>query len=199
MLQRKGRAAVAISVNLDLSDADLEVFAKRAHEVEAQIAQRDPEQIVAAARAVLKDIHAGQVPAFVAERLDTIESLIALEQDKGFELPPEDRNRVLAALAYFADADDLIPDATPAIGFLDDAIVIELCRNDLQYSLEAYDDFCSWRQQEAAARGLDPATLSVKRVDWADARAAETIARMRRRRSESYASGAWRPALFKVH
>jgi hypothetical protein len=38
----------------------------------------------------------------------------------------------------------------------------------------------------------------VQRADWADARAAEAIARMHRRRRDSYASGAWKPTLFKV-
>ena len=57
----------------------------------------------------------------------------------------------------------------------------------------------SWlRRAEAEDRGIDPTTLGAQRADWADARAAEAIARMQRRRSDSYASGVWKPTLFKV-
>ncbi len=105
---------------------------------------------------------------------------------------------MLAALAYLADPDDTIPDTVPVLGFLDDAIMIELCRQDLRFEIEAYDDFCTWRSEGARAGGIDPAQLMPDRADWADARAAEAITRMHRRRRDSYASGAWRPTLFRV-
>src|SRR5581483_7069286 len=69
--------------------------------------------------------------------------------DCGFALPPEDCHRVLAVLAYLADPVDFIPDTVPALGFLDDAIMIELCRNELRFEIEAYEDFSAWREEEA--------------------------------------------------
>jgi hypothetical protein len=188
-----------MDINIQLSDDDLQFFVKGMREVEAGIGNQDPDKIITAAQALLDETRgAQQAPPFISERLDSVESMISMAGDVGFNLPDEDRHRVLAALAYLADPEDSIPDRVPVLGFLDDAIMIELCRRDLQFEIEAYDDFCVWRNDEARARGEDPAKLMVQRADWADARAAEAIARMHRRRRDSYASGAWKPTLFKV-
>lgn len=187
-----------MDINIQLSDDDLGFFVKGMRDAEGRIRGRDAESIVAQARAQLADMRSTHLPPFIAERLGSVESLIAMESDPGFNLPEADRKRVLAALAYLADTDDLIPDTLPVLGFLDDAIVIELCRRDLQFEIEAYDDFVAWREGEARARGEDPSTLAVQRSDWAESQAAEAIARMQRRRRDSYASGSWRPTLFKV-
>jgi len=188
-----------MDINIQLSDDDLQFFVKGMRDVEAGIQGADSDKIITAAQALLDETRAAQhAPPFISERLDSVESMISMAGDVGFNLPDEDRHRVLAALAYLADPEDSIPDRVPVLGFLDDAIMIELCRRDLQFEIEAYDDFCVWRNDEARARGEDPAKLMVQRTDWADARAAEAIARMHRRRRESYASGAWKPTLFKV-
>jgi hypothetical protein len=188
-----------MDINIQLSDDDLQFFVKGMREVEAGIGNQDPDKIITAAQALLDETRgAQQAPPFISERLDSVESMISMVGDVGFNLPDEDRHRVLAALAYLADPEDSIPDRVPVLGFLDDAIMIELCRRDLQFEIEAYDDFCVWRNDEARARGEDPAKLMVQRADWADARAAEAIARMHRRRRDSYASGAWKPTLFKI-
>ncbi len=105
---------------------------------------------------------------------------------------------MLAALAYFSSPDDLVPDDVPVLGFLDDAIVIELCVRELRPEIEAYDDFHRWRDNEATRRGENKAGLTLNRVEWAETRRVETLERMHRRRSESYTGGGWSPSLFKV-
>jgi hypothetical protein len=188
-----------MDINIQLSDDDLQFFVKGMRDVEAGIQGADSDKIITAAQALLDETRGAQnAPPFISERLESVESLISMAGDVGFNLPDEDRHRVLAALAYLADPEDSIPDRVPVLGFLDDAIMIELCRRDLQFEIEAYDDFCAWRSDEARARGEDPAKQMVQRADSADARAAEAIARMHRRRRDSYASGAWKPTLFKV-
>ncbi|MEM7284175.1 MAG: YkvA family protein, partial [Pseudomonadota bacterium] len=72
-------------------------------------------------------------------------SMLKMLKDEAWALPQTERNRVLNALVYFADPDDLIPDEIPGIGLLDDAIMIELVFRQLSHELEAYDDFCSFR------------------------------------------------------
>jgi hypothetical protein len=187
-----------MDIHIELSDDDLQFFVKGMRDVEAGINGDDADQIIAAAQKLLVESQGTAVPPFIAERLGSVESMISMARDAGFNLPDEDRKRVLAALAYLADSNDAIPDAVPVLGFLDDAVMIELCRQDLRFEIEAYDDFCAWRGEEARVRGEDPARMMLQRAEWADVRAAEAIARMQRRRRESYASGAWKPTLFKV-
>ena len=83
----------------------------------------------------------------------------------------------------------------PVVGYLDDAIMIELCVRELKHEVEAYSDFCSFRTHEAEERGLDPATMD--RADWMEERRQELQERMRRRRDRDGYGSASGVGLFK--
>ena len=126
-----------------------------------------------------------------------VKTLIAMLEDEEWALPDNERARVHTALAYFCEPCDLIPDHVTTLGFLDDAIMVELVVEELRPEIEAYEDFIAYRKAEAAAHGVDPAALKMQRVDWAEARRLELIDRMRKRRGQSYqSSGGWKPMLF---
>lgn len=190
---------MALDINLTLSDDDLGHFTQAMHDAQTAAKDREGSEIIAAARQLLDDTRSTDVPAFIRERLDSVESMIGMATDTGFGLPPEDCARVLTVLAYFADPVDFIPDTVPALGFLDDAIMIELCVRELKHELDAYDDFCDFRNSEAGRLGVDPASHEVQRAQWLEGRREELQDRMRRRRRDSYSGsgGSWKPALFK--
>lgn len=202
---------MTVSLSIELSDQDLEFFTNAAENAKKTAADRKPEDIIASAGKLLTDANKIKVPDFIAQRLSKLDAMIAMVSDEGWGLPDEDRNRVLSALVYFADPSDVIPDHVPVLGFLDDAIMIELCVRELKHELDAYDDFCYFREREAIKRGVNPA--EVGRAEWLDDRREDLFDRMHKRRerdfgvgygrssgygsSKSY-SGPWRPSMFRL-
>jgi hypothetical protein len=184
-----------LSITIDLSDTDLDYFQEALRRAQSSAGVKTPQEITDAAGRVLVESQGAEVPAFIAERLSKLESLINMVHDEGWALGEEDKRRVLTALAYFAEPNDVIPDDVPVVGYLDDAIMIELCVRELKHEVEAYDDFCSFRRNEAEGRGLDAA--AVGRADWLEGRRQELQDRMRRRRS-SYSGGGMGSSMFRI-
>ncbi len=191
---------MAITISFELSDQDVQHFISMAKEAQTAVGKTrlDAEAITASAQQLFEaagDLSA--VPGFIAERLRKLKILVDMVTDSDWQLPEEDRQRVLSAMAYFADPQDLIPDRVPGIGFLDDAIMIELVVSTLDPEIEAYLEFCEFRKAEEARRrnaGQDP---HVGREDWlADQRAVLHL-RMRTRRSAMESEpGGWRVRLW---
>lgn len=201
-----------ISLNFELNDRDLEHFHTAMDTARKSAEGRSAEEIVDCAGKLLIEAQKAQVPDFIMDRLLRLDDLIAMVRDQGWALPDEDRKRVLSALVYFCDPADVIPDHVQVLGYLDDAVMIELCVRDLKHELDAYNDFCDYRQREATQRGMAPEKAG--RADWLDGRREELIERMHGRRerdvgggygrSSGYASSkrsyarAWRPGLFRA-
>jgi hypothetical protein len=100
-----------------------------------------PEDIVAAAEELLASAEISSAPGFIIDRLHNLKLMIGMLSDIEWRLPHQEATRVLNALAYFAEPEDLIPDTIPGLGFLDDAIMIELVVRELKHEIEAYRDF----------------------------------------------------------
>jgi uncharacterized membrane protein YkvA (DUF1232 family) len=189
---------MSLAITIELSDDDLKHFADAMQTAQQESKNLTPKEITDAASKLLKDGKENKLPAFIADRLSKIDSMISMVNDAGFGMDEEDRKRVLSCLTYFANPKDIIPDNVPVLGFLDDAIAIELVVRELQHEVEAYDDFIEYRDDEARRRGVDPSTLKTERVEWAEARRVELLSRMKSRRMSSYSSSSgWRPSLFK--
>jgi uncharacterized membrane protein YkvA (DUF1232 family) len=190
---------MSLAITIELGDADLAHFIDAMKAAQQEAKNLSASEITGAANKLLEDGSSGKVPGFIAERLSKISSMIAMVNDEGFGMEADDRQRVLACLTYFANPKDLIPDNIPVLGFLDDAIMIELVVRELQHEVEAYDDFIAYRNEEARMRGVDPSTLKTERVEWAEARRIELLNRMKSRRMSSYGGGGgrWAPSLFK--
>lgn len=202
---------MSISLNFELNDRDLEHFQAAMTAAKKAAGNKTPQEIVDCAVKLLADAQKVAIPDFILGRLLRLDDMIAMVRDEAWALSGEDRDRVLSALTYFCDPDDVIPDHVAVLGFLDDAIMIELSVRELQPELEAYDEFCDFRQHQAQRRGLE--ADKVGRADWLDSRREELVERMHRRRGErgmgtgygsssGYGSGrsytrTWRPGMFK--
>jgi uncharacterized membrane protein YkvA (DUF1232 family) len=175
-----------LTVSFQLSDRDLKYFRDLMRETKEEAAARDSAQIFESARKLLNDMRTADVPDFVRERMEQLDLLFQMVEDKEWRLEGQDRARVVYAMAYLADPVDAIPDQIPGLGFLDDAIMVELVCQDLRHEIEAYSDFCAYRKSEGKRRGQasDPAT----REQWLTARRSQLQERMRRRRTALWES-----------
>ena len=183
-----------LDITFTLSDDDLDHFQKIVDKAKSAMeSTQSAAQIEAAARQLIDDSRTAELPDFIASRLSKLEVVINMVGDAEWKLSDEERNRVLGALVYFCDPEDLIPDHIPGIGFLDDAIYVELVIRELRAEIESYEEFCSFRISEEKRRkdqGLDP---YVEREAWlADKRAALHTRMRKRRRSGGSSSGGWR-------
>ena len=189
---------MSLQISIDLSDSDLQFFVDASKRAQQKAANLSEQQITAAASKLLGDSASKSIPEFIRARLTKLEAMINMVNDTGWALADEDRKRVVSALAYFAEPDDIIPDNVPVLGFLDDAIMIELCQRELQHEIDAYDDFVAYRKQQAAHRGVELSQVQMQRVDWLEAQRQELQARMRARRQESYVGNTRGPMMFRV-
>lgn len=167
-------------ITLDLSDRDIRYFRQCLKEVREGAHASDERVVIRGARRLMQEALDAEPPDFVRERITKLGQLIEMVEDSEWRLEGADRTRVLNALAYFVDPDDLIPDKIPGLGYLDDAIMVELVALELRHEIEAYTDFCSFR--ETRPRDLAAEELEKRR------QALQARMRRRRRRERSLRS-----------
>jgi uncharacterized membrane protein YkvA (DUF1232 family) len=162
----------AVKVSFELSPKDIRYFREQLKAVRDSDASRDEATVIQMARELVEEANAAEPPEFVLIRLVKLEQLIAMLEDDEWRLEGRDRARILDALAYFVDPDDMIPDKLPGIGYLDDAIMVELVTEELKHDIKAYEDFCEFRKGHR--KDDESAKLDRRRSDLQS--------RMRRRR-----------------
>jgi len=178
-----------LKLTIELSERDLSHFRAIMRSVRVRAKDRDEKVLVAAAQRLLGQARATELSPFVRERLASLERVIAMLEDVEWALAGKHRERVRTALAYFAEPADLIPDHLPGLGLVDDAIMVELVLRELRTELEAFEDFCRYRENETKRRGAEnPAT----REEWIKAKRRQLNLRMLRRlqrmRSERFST-----------
>jgi len=177
---------MSLRITLEFTEKDLEHFRKRARAAMETSRKLDDATIIKGARSLLEEVNEKVESDYIRDRLNQISILTSMLEDEGWGMQDVGRGRVLAALAYFNAPDDLIPDDVPGLGYLDDAIMIELLGRELKPEMEAYQDFVAYRTSEAKRRGVDPDELN--RGAFLKAREQALLSRMRRRRRGSSGS-----------
>jgi uncharacterized membrane protein YkvA (DUF1232 family) len=169
---------MAFEVKFELTESDLEYFRDVMHKAQTGAKQLSEQEILANAKKVSVDIKEN-VPEFVRERIQKLETFVAMIEDNEWQIPSEERTEVLSALAYFSDPEDLVPDHIPVLGFLDDAIMIELVAEDFKDDFEAFEEFCAYRNREEGRSG----DSTITREEWLESKRHELHSRMKSRRS----------------
>lgn len=176
-----------MKISFELSQTDLDHFREVMIRARESAEGKSIDEIVSKASELLSLVNSSRTSDFIRDRMNILETLIGMVMDSGWGLVEKDRQRVVDALTYFAEAEDLIPDDIPGLGFLDDAIMVEIVSGELHHEIQAYRDFVVFRAAETARMGED--AEDVERTDWLETRRQQLHSRMRRRRRGSDGGG----------
>ena len=181
---------MSLKLTFELTDRDLQFFRDALKQSRAAVRDAEETEIIEAIRDVLDEIRSNEpLPDFVEQRIPTLEAMIQMLTDDEWQLPADDRERLLATFVYFADPEDILPDDIPVIGYLDDVIILELVARELVHVLEAYAEFCAYRDDfdQEHGKNIDAAI----RRDRLDKQRQSLQQRMRRRSAHEQKSDLW--------
>ena len=129
-------------VTFTLDESDASYFRSLYRKAKRGAKDLDKDAIIQEARSTVHQVRGSKkTPAFVLEAIDVLADLVDLIQDDAYDAPRKVHDEVLAALAYFSNPEDLIPDHVPGLGFLDDAIMVKFIEEEFKHELWGYRRF----------------------------------------------------------
>lgn len=160
----------------------------------------DGARMAGAARRLSRAVGAGNESRFIRTRLRRACEMRRLLADANWTCEPVLRRRMQEVLDYIDGAPGLIPDDVPAIGGLDDALLVDLAMGSLRGELDEYADFCRYRASEATRLGTPEGRVALDRATWSACRREEVLMerQLQRARDSTYAPDTDAVALFRV-
>ncbi len=158
-LPQAGNAAVAHD-GLKLADAALLAFNVELHDLRGDAPDVDAGQVADLAR-WLQALPPETAAATIELRLARAETLRRMLDDGDWPLPSDLSARGRRLVDYIHRCHDLIPDDQPRLGYLDDALLVELSWSGFAGEVQDYLDFRRWCGQ-APFRG----NAEERRIAW---------------------------------
>lgn len=139
---------------LKLEDADLLAFNGKLQAVDAGAPAVHADQVASLAR-WLQSIPADTAEATIALRMARADALARMLDDRDWQVPEATARRGRRLIAALRGGENLIPDATPLFGHLDEALMVELCWKEFEAEVGDYIDFCRFRAANAFRGTVD--------------------------------------------
>lgn len=180
--------------SFEIDEEALDLFNELLARLDQHRAPIGRDQLVTAARDLADEPTEGRVSPCIHERMRRAGAIDLMLSDQAWA--PEDAvvDPGHLVVSYVRERGDLIPDAIPKVGRLDDAIVVDTAWTSLAPEVRNYLDFCRLRQIEASLGGND----RFGRPEWELARVAEAdwIEHCRRVSANTYLTES--PSHFRV-
>ena len=133
---------------LRLEDADLLAYNGRLQAVSARAPSVGADQFASLAR-WFEQLPPEKAEATIALRMARAQSLAFMLEDPDWDIPLAIAARGRQLLAALIGSENLIPDATPLFGHLDEALLVELCWAEFEGEVGDYLDFRRFRASQA--------------------------------------------------
>lgn len=172
-----------IQISFQIEDEDLQYFRDIMYKVQETASKLPEKDIISRSSELMEQTRTKNIPDFISQRLTKLEMLVRMLNDTEWRLLESERQNVLLAIAYFTEPEDLIPDKIPVLGYLDDAIMIELVVRELRHEIDAYEDFCKYRS--AYYKNYTNQSTDA-REGWLEMKRKQLSERMRRRRERMH-------------
>ena len=124
----------------------------------------------------IKSLSGNSHDDILLSHLKDLETMIHMLMEPQWQVSAGKAQRINATMTYFLNENDIIPDSTPGLGFLDDCIVISNTKEELSHELNDYLDFQGTRRVYGQQK-------CVNREDWQEIKKQETASRLRHRRT----------------
>lgn len=176
---------MSVTVPIELSDDDLKYFKDTLDVAKNSDVKASQDDIVKKAESMLGTIEKNtKLPDFIKEQFKQLHILINMLTDEDWDIPAPEKTKVKNVISYFTNSFDLIPDDVPGIGYLDEAILIDLVVKDIFKEFKNFLEYENYSKLEKKVHHKH----HISRSEWEDHNRVSMYQRMRNRQAIS-ASG----------